>query len=75
MKLCLLFEFNSTWWFAGEVIEYAVHPFDFVYDAVHDLLKHLIRDVHGFGGHKVICGDGTENYGVIVGPEISHDTD
>ena len=67
-----LFKLNRSWWFAGQIIEYAVYPFYFVDDSAHHFLQSFKRNLRCLGGHEVDGVYGAEGHGVVVGSFVSH---
>ena len=68
----VLFHFHCPRWFRGQVVEYPVYVINFVGDPVHHLLQDLPRDIHRSGCHEVRRLNGSQDYGVIVGSEVTH---
>src|SRR3984957_10071458 len=58
-----------------DVIDNAVHAFDFIDDAGGDGLQHFVRQGDPVGGHSIFRAYGADGAGVSVGPHIAHDAD
>ena len=70
-----LFKLDRAGGFAGEVEEDAVYALHLADDAAHAGLKDIKGYVAALGRHEIGGADGAEDNGIVVGPEITHDTD
>src|SRR5258708_15741283 len=50
--------FYGRGWFAGYIVDHAVHPSDFVHDPVADTRQHIIGQARPICRHKVVRGYG-----------------
>ena len=69
-----LFEFDSSRWFAGQIIKYSVDSANLVDDSAHDALQYCKWNFCRFGGHKVDGINCTKCNCIVIRSFVTHYT-
>lgn len=70
-----LFPLDGARRLGGDVVDYAVHAFYFVYDAAAHFVEDFPREADVVCRHAVGAGHGADAHGVVVSAFVAHDAD
>lgn len=75
ISIFFLFPLDGARRLGGDVVDYAVHAFYFVYDAAAHFVEDFPREADVVCRHAVGAGHGADAHGVVVSAFVAHDAD
>ena len=69
-----LFKLNRSRWLTRQIIEYSIHPTNFIYNSAHHFIQNFIRNLRRLCSHEINRINGSKSYSIIISSLITHNT-